>query len=150
LIPSGTVTFLFTDIEGSTSLAQAYPEEMNSLLERHNAILRQSIEAHNGYVFRITGDAFSAAFHTSREAVLAARDAQRGLQQEAWQPAPLKVRMGIHTGSAKAEAGNALGDNYEGYLTLTRVQRIMSAATRRQVLLSSASAEPVRHCCLMM
>jgi predicted ATPase/class 3 adenylate cyclase len=144
LIPSGTVTFLFTDIEGSTALAQAYPDEMHLLLERHHAILRQSIEAHNGFVFRITGDAFAAAFHTSQEAVLAASDAQRGLLQEAWHPVPVRVRMGIHTGAAEAGSGDQVGDSYAGYLTLTRVQRVMSAAHGGQVLLSSASAELVR------
>ena len=143
-LPTGTVTFLFTDIEGSTVLVQDYPDEMGALLERHNAILRQSIEAHSGYIFRITGDAFAAAFHTGKDAVNAASEAQRKLQQEAWHPTPVKVRMGIHTGAAQAEALNDLGDGYDGYLTLTRVQRVMSAAHGGQVLLSSASAELVR------
>jgi predicted ATPase/class 3 adenylate cyclase len=143
-IPTGTVTFLFTDIEGSTALAQAYPVEMPVLLEKHHAILSQSIEAHHGYVFRITGDAFAAAFPTSADALLAALDAQRKLAQEAWQPVPVKVRMGIHTGAAQADALKVLGDVYEGYLTLTRVQRIMSAAHGGQVLLSSTSVELVR------
>ena len=75
LPPTGTVTFLFTDIEGSASLAQNYPDEMNSLLKRHNTILRESIEAHDGYVFNIIGDAFNAAFHTSRDAINAALEA---------------------------------------------------------------------------
>src|SRR3990170_2787903 len=92
-LPTGTVTFLFTDIEGSTALVQDYPDEMNVLLERHTTILRQSIETHNGYIFRITGDAFDSAFHTSRDAVDAALDAQRRLRQEAWHPVPVKVRM---------------------------------------------------------
>lgn len=144
LPPSGTVTFLFTDIEGSTGLAQAYPGELSFLLERHNTILRQAIEAHQGYLFRITGDAFHAAFYTVTEAVSAALQAQRGLQQEAWQPAPIKVRMGIHTGAAQASAQLELGDVYDGYLTLTRAQRVMSSAHGGQVLLSSASAELAR------
>lgn len=143
-MPSGTVTFLFTDIEGSTTLAQSYPDEMDSLLERHNSILRQSIEAHHGYVFRITGDAFAAAFHTGKEAVNAALDAQRKLQREAWHPTPIKVRMGIHSGTAQAGELMELGDGYEGYLTLTRVQRIMSVAHGGQILISNASAELVR------
>jgi class 3 adenylate cyclase len=143
-MPTGTVTFLFTDIEGSTTLAQDYPDEMNLLLERHNAILRRSIEAHDGYVFRITGDAFAAAFHTGSDAASAALDAQRKLQHEAWHPTPIKVRMGIHTGAAQADPLKDLGDEYAGYLTLTRVQRIMSAARGGQILLSSASAELVR------
>lgn len=142
--PSGTVTFLFTEIEGSTSLAQDYPEDINTLLQRHNAILQQSIQAHNGFIFRINGDAFCAAFRTASEAVGAALEAQRKLHVEDWHPAPVKVRMGIHTGTAQSEVRSELGDDYVGYLTLTRVQRVMSAAHGGQVLLSSASAELVR------
>src|SRR5512138_1637792 len=103
-LPSGTVTFLFTDIEGSTALAQQYPAELPTLLARHHAILQQAIQAHHGHVFQITGDAFCAAFHTALDALQAALDAQRGLQQETWKPAPIKVRMGLHTGAAQAGA----------------------------------------------
>jgi len=79
-LPSGTVTFLFTDIEGSTGLAQQFPAELPALLARHHAILQQAIQAHQGHVFRIIGDAFCAAFGTAGDALLAALDAQRGLQ----------------------------------------------------------------------
>ena len=75
--PSGTVTFLFTDIEGSTALAQEYPETWEHLRQNHDQILRQAIEANNGYVFRIVGDAFCAAFHTAGEALRAAISSQR-------------------------------------------------------------------------
>ncbi|RPI78991.1 MAG: adenylate/guanylate cyclase domain-containing protein, partial [Chloroflexi bacterium] len=143
-LPTGTVTFLFTDIEGSTALAQNYPDEINLLLERHHAILRQAIESRNGHVFRIVGDAFASAFHTIGDAVEAALEAQRRLQREAWHPTPVKVRMGIHTGAAQAGDLRELGDGYGSYLTLTRVQRVMSAAHGGQILLSSASAELVR------
>ena len=70
--PAGTVTFLYTDIEGSAALAQHYPAALPKLLTRHHAILRQSIEAHHGHVFQITGDAFCAAFHTAADALQAA------------------------------------------------------------------------------
>src|ERR1041384_5878 len=103
LFPTGTVTFLFTDIEGSTKLAQEHPQEMPELLARHNAILHQSIEAHQGFVFRIVGDSFSAAFNIATDAMAAALEAQISLQNEAWSPAPIKVRMGIHTGSAQVQ-----------------------------------------------
>src|SRR5262245_37488511 len=99
--PTGTDTFLFTDIEGSTRLAQEHPEEMPELLARHNAILNQSIEMYHGFVFRIIGDSFSSAFHTASDALSSALEAQRALQNEPWSPAPIKVRMGIHTGSAQ-------------------------------------------------
>src|SRR4030095_6135712 len=100
-LPSGTVTFLFTDIEGSTKLAQQYPEAMPALLARHHEILNQTIQAHNGYVFQIVGDSFAIAFHSANDALNAALDAQKYLQNESWTPAPIKVRMGIHTGTAQ-------------------------------------------------
>src|SRR5919108_786732 len=118
-LPSGTVTFLFTDIEGSTKLAQEYPAVMPSLLARHNEILKQTIEAYNGFVFQMVGDSFAASFHHAGDALRAALDAQRLLYTEAWSPAPVKVRMGIHTGKADVQES---GD-YQGYLTLSHVQR---------------------------
>src|SRR5574341_380135 len=99
--PTGTVTFLFTDIEGSTSLAQKFPDAMPALLTRHHEILNQAIEAQNGYVFQIVGDSFSAAFHSAIDALNATLSAQHLLQNETWTPAPIKVRMGIHTGVAQ-------------------------------------------------
>jgi predicted ATPase/class 3 adenylate cyclase len=139
-LPSGTVTFLFTDIEGSTKLAQQYPEVMPILLARHHEILHQSIQAQNGYVFQIVGDSFAVAFHNARDALNAALNAQRILQSEAWTPAPIKVRMGIHTGTAQ------LNDEkqYSGYATLASTQRIMSTGHGGQVLLSGATRELVR------
>jgi class 3 adenylate cyclase len=86
--PSGTVTFLFTDIEGSTQLAQAYPERWEPMRERHHAILQSAIDAHQGYVFQIIGDAFCAAFHTVKDELKAALEAQRKLQSEAWDETP--------------------------------------------------------------
>ncbi len=93
-LPSGTVTFLFTDIEGSTKLAQQYRDLMPALLTRHNQILHQAIEVQNGYVFQVVGDSFAAAFHSASDALHAAVDAQRALQNEAWTPAIIKVRIG--------------------------------------------------------
>src|SRR4051812_38028946 len=93
--PFGTVTFLFTDIEGSTKLAQEHPDEMPALLARHHEILHQSIQAHNGFVFQIVGDSFAVAFHNAGDALNAALNAQHTLQSEAWTPGPIKVRMGI-------------------------------------------------------
>ena len=140
-LPSGTVTFLYTDIEGSTDLAQQYPDALPALLARHHAILHQAIGAHRGFVFQIIGDAFCAAFFTASDALQAALDAQRSLQHEAWQPAPIKVRMGLHTGAAQAGAIEDGAGGYAGYLTLTRVQRVMSTAHGGQVLLSNPTAE---------
>jgi predicted ATPase/class 3 adenylate cyclase len=139
--PSGTVTFLFTDIEGSTRLAQEHPEEMPKLLARHNALLEQAIDTHHGFVFRTVGDSFSAAFHTAHDALAAALDAQRMLQREAWSPAPVKVRMGIHTGTAQLDPQ---GDSYEGYATLALTQRIMSVGHGGQILLSQTTHDLVK------
>ena len=140
-LPTGTVTFLFTDIEGSTTLAQQYPAALPVLLARHHALLHEAIEAHHGHVFQIRGDAFCAAFHTASDAVNAALDAQRGLQHEAWQPAPVRVRMGLHTGVAQAGVSEERAGGYAGYSTLARTQRVMSIAHGGQVMLSSSTAE---------
>src|SRR5690242_1159453 len=130
LLPSGTVTFLFTDIEGSTKLSQQYPDEMPMLLARHHQILHQTIERHNGYVFQVVGDSFAAAFHSASAALNAALDAQRELPNEAWTPAPIKVRMGIRTGAAQLQIDSK--DNaYSGYTTIASTQRIMSAGHGR-------------------
>ncbi len=139
-LPTGTVTFLFTDIEGSTSLAKRYPEALPALMAQHHAILRDSIRACRGQVFEIIGDAFCAAFYTAGDALNAALDAQRRLQHAAWDPAPVKVRMGIHTGAAHAKGMDGEGLGYTGYLTLAHVQRVMSAAHGDQVLISEAAS----------
>lgn len=137
-LPAGTVTFLFTDIEGSTKLAQEFPDAMPALLARHNEILKQAIESHNGFVFQVVGDSFCASFHNTSDALHAALDAQRGLHHEAWSPAPLKARMGIHTGAAQLEStSNEI--RYSGYTTLAVTQRIMSAGHGGQILLSQAA-----------
>ncbi|HET9587397.1 MAG TPA: adenylate/guanylate cyclase domain-containing protein, partial [Anaerolineales bacterium] len=136
--PSGTVTFLFTDIEGSTKLAQQYPEEMPALLARHNEILTRAIEAHHGFVFQIVGDSFSAAFHNAGDALNAVLDAQRALHREAWSPAPVKVRMGIHTGAAQWKAESS-DPRYSGYATVALAERVMSAGHGGQILISQAA-----------
>src|SRR5215813_900847 len=99
-VPSGTVTFLFTDIEGSTKLWERYPDAMKSVIARHDVLLRTAIEKHDGYVFKTVGDAFCAAFGAAPNAVEAALDAQRALQSEIWdeQIGSLRVRIGLHTG----------------------------------------------------
>src|SRR5512139_1191104 len=99
-LPSGTVTFLFTDIEGSTRLWQEQPQAMAISHARHNEILRDAIESNHGYVFQIIGDSFSAAFHNAPDGLRAVLSAQRGLQTEAWgETGALRVRMGLHTGT---------------------------------------------------
>jgi len=139
LLPTGTVTFLFTDIEGSTRLWQSYPAEMQKALRRHDEILRNVIEANNGYVFKTVGDAFCAAFHTALEGLNAALQGQFALQRESWEtPSPILVRMALHTGEAEER-----GNDYYGQ-TLNRVARLESIAYGGQVLVSLVTAELVR------
>jgi predicted ATPase/class 3 adenylate cyclase len=138
-VPSGTVTFLFTDIEGSTRLAQQYPDQWEALRGRHHTILHAVMDAHNGYVFQVIGDAFCVAFYTINNGLIAAVEAQRKLVHEDWGDTPIKVRMGLHTGSAELH-----GNDYRGYLTMAKAQRVMSVAYGGQVLLSNASAELIR------
>jgi predicted ATPase/class 3 adenylate cyclase len=136
-LPSGTVTFLFTDIEGSTRLAREHPETWESLRARHHAILRSAIETYRGYVFQIIGDAFCAAFHTARDAVRAAAKSQIDFHSENRGDPIIKVRMGIHTGRAEIQEDG----EYHGYLAMSRVQRLMSAGHGGQVLISAATQE---------
>ncbi len=130
--PTGTVTFLFTDIEGSTKLSQDFPDTIQSLLEKHNNILNSAVESNNGFVFKIIGDAFCCAFDKAEDAVKAAVEAQRDLGSENWEGAEIKVRMGIHSGAAEWT-----GNNYSGYVTLARSQRVMSTAYGGQIIASN-------------
>jgi class 3 adenylate cyclase len=139
-LPSGTVTFLFTDLESSTRLWEEHPDAMRHALSRHDAILRLSIEAHQGQIVKMTGDGVHAVFTSAPEAVLAASDAVRSIDTEAWgATGPLAVRIGIHTGVAELRDGDYPGG------TVNRANRVMTAAHGGQVVLSEPSAELVRH-----
>ena len=140
---SEIVSFLFTDIEGSTQLAQQYPDAMPSLVARHHEILNQSIQTYDGDVFQVAGDSFAAAFHSPGDALNATLEIQRYLRDEAWSAAPIKVRMGIHTGAAKRNR-NSAQTPYSGYTTLALAQRIMSAGHGGQILLSNATEALLR------
>jgi class 3 adenylate cyclase len=108
--PSGTVTFLFTDIEGSTRLWETAPDAMRVALERHDTMLRSVIEAHGGYVFATGGDGFAAAFGRAGDALTAAVTGQHDLRQESWSAdTPIRVRMGVHTGEAAERSGDYFG-----------------------------------------
>ncbi len=100
--PEGTVSFLFTDIVGSTKLWEKFPSTMGAALARHDEILRTTCESHDGYVFKTVGDAFCVAFPTMSDALLAAIESQRKLRDENWGDiGNIKVRMGIHAGTAE-------------------------------------------------
>jgi class 3 adenylate cyclase len=139
-LPSGIVTFLYTDIEGSTPLWERMPEAMRASEALHHRILREAISAHGGLVYKVIGDAFQAAFIEPVQALEAAIDAQLGLASADWgQTGRLQVRIGIHTGQAQAQ-----GYDYSTTHTLNRVARVMSAAHGGQILVSQAVAELVR------
>jgi class 3 adenylate cyclase len=139
-LPSGMVTFLFTDIEGSTPLWEREPEEMRLALARHHAILRTTIANEGGYAFKTIGDAFQAAFALPSQALAAALAAQRAFATQAWETSePVRVRKGVHIGPAVA------GDtDYRTTHTLNRVARIMAAGHGGQILLSGEVADLVR------
>ncbi len=134
-VPTGTVTFLFTDIEGSTRLWETAPDVMRSALARHDEIVSSCIESHGGYVFSTGGDGFAAAFARAGDGVAAAVDAQACLAGEAWPAtAQIRVRMGLHTGEVDERQGDYFGQ------AVNRAARLMAAGHGGQVLCSSATA----------
>ncbi len=136
LLPTGTVTFLFTDIEGSTNLARRFPDIWPAIEARHRALMEKAIFSHQGYIFREIGDELNAAFQTAVDALEAALAAQRALNAEDWgEIGTFRVRMGLHTGPAAPQAGD-----YEGYLTLSFAKRLMACASGGQVLVSEAAS----------
>jgi TolB-like protein/class 3 adenylate cyclase len=138
-LPTGTVTLLFTDIEGSTRLWEAHAPAMRAALTRHDALLRHCIDDHDGHVFKTGGDAFCAAFHTASDALAAALDAQRALHREPWpEGARLRVRMALHTGAVEVRDGDYFG------APLNRVARLLAAGHGGQTLLSEATHDLCR------
>ena len=134
-VPSGTVTFLFTDIEGSTRLWQQDEAAMRAALERHDAILRTAIEGQGGHVFSTGGDGFGVAFARAGDAVAVAVEAQAALAAEKWPTAtPLRVRMALHTGETAEREGDYFGT------AVNRAARLMAAGHGGQVLCSQATA----------
>ena len=140
-LPSGTVTFLFTDIESSTKLWERYPEAMKAALARHDAILHEVVEAHHGRIIKTMGDSIHAVFGSAASGVAAALTAQRALFTEGWEgikPQVVRVRMGLHTCEAEARAGDYYGP------ALNRAARLMSIGYGGQTLLSTTTANLVR------
>jgi YVTN family beta-propeller protein len=138
-LPVGTVTFLFTDIEGSTRLLKQLRERYAEALEEHQRILRQAFAAHFGHEIDTQGDSFFVAFRRAKEAVAAAVDAQRRLAVHEWPDgSELRVRMGIHTGEPAAS-----GKSYVG-LGVHRAARICAVGHGGQVLVSQATRELLR------
>ena len=139
-LPSGTVTFLFTDIEGSTRLLQALGDRYAGLLGEHRELIEATASARGGRVFGTEGDAIFIAFGDATSAILAALDAQRALGRQEWPDGiELLVRMGVHTGEVALVGGDYVG------LTLHHVARLVATGHGGQILVSAAAAELVRH-----
>jgi predicted ATPase/class 3 adenylate cyclase len=136
-LPAGTVTFLLTDIEGSTRLWETVPEAMEVALERHNRLVTGVIEGHGGVVVtsRGEGDSFFAVFPSAAAAVEAAGACQLRLHEEAWpEGAALRVRMGLHTGEAHVQDGD-----YVDHAPINRCARVKAAGHGGQVLVTQAT-----------
>src|SRR5262245_56223016 len=138
-LPAGTVTFLFTDLEGSTRLLEAHPAAYREAVRRHHELLRDAVEAQGGVVFETVGDAVYAAFTGPTDAVAAALAGQLALHGEAWgETGPLRARMGVHLGEVERQGGHYFG------APLYRCARLMGTAHGGQVVLSQATYDLVQ------
>jgi predicted ATPase/class 3 adenylate cyclase len=134
--PTGTVAFLFTDIEGSTQRWDSHREAMDDAVKRHDALLRDAIDRHNGYVFKTIGDAFCVAFARVSDAVATALEAQRALSAEDFSAVGgLPIRIGLHAGEASERHGDYFGP------AVNRVARLMSIGHGGQILLSGVTRD---------
>ncbi len=139
LLPSGTVTFAFTDIEGSTLRWERDPEAMEDAVRRHDALVRAAIEEHGGHVFKTVGDAFCAAFSRPQDGVAAVLTAQRGFANEDFAAVGgVRVRMALHTGTANERHGDYFGP------VVNRVARLLAIGHGGQVLVSGATTDLVQ------
>jgi class 3 adenylate cyclase len=135
-LPSGTVTFLFTDIEGSTRLLRRLGERYGEVVERHDRVVRAACAGHGGREVSTQGDAFFVAFPRAGDAVAAAVQVQRALSAARWpEGAAVRVRMGLHTGEPVVGATDYIG------LAVHRAARICALGHGGQILLSSATRE---------
>jgi predicted ATPase/class 3 adenylate cyclase/DNA-binding SARP family transcriptional activator len=138
-LPTGPLTMLMTDVEGSTRLWEEHAEPMKIALRRHDELLRRSIEENAGYVVKTIGDAFHAAFADVSDATTAAMAAQHVLSNEKWPtPITLRVRMAVHTGQCEERDGDYYGP------AVNRVARLTDIGHGGQVLVSGTSADLLR------
>jgi class 3 adenylate cyclase len=137
---TGPLTFLFTDLENSTPLWEHYPDEMRQVSALHDALIRATIEQHNGRVVKTTGDGFHAMFESPSDAVAAALAGQQAISAEAWleSTGPLKVRIGLHTGESQEREGDYYGTE------VNLAARVMGLGHGGQVLLSDTTATLVK------
>jgi class 3 adenylate cyclase len=140
-LPTGTVTFLMTDVEGSTKLWERFPDQMRAVMARHDAIASEVIARNNGLLLksRGEGDSLFTVFDRASDAVAAALDLQQTLLTEPWPPSiPIKVRVALHTGEADLREGDYYGS------TVNRCARLRGIGHGQQVLLSSSTAQLAR------
>jgi predicted ATPase/class 3 adenylate cyclase len=140
-LPGGAVTFLLTDIEGSTALWEKFPDDMERSLARHDEIMTRVITERDGFVIkqRGEGDSVFAVFARPTAAVVAALELQRNVQREPWSvPQPLRVRIAVHTGEAEQRGGDYFGR------TVNRCARLRSVAHGGQTLLSATTVNLAR------
>jgi class 3 adenylate cyclase len=133
-LPSGTLTFFFSDIEGSTRLLEALGDRYSPLLERHRSIVRAAFGRDGGQEVNTQGDSFFAVFPEARAAIAAAVEIQRAMGAEPWPDGtPIRIRIGLHTGQARLVAGDYVG------LDVHRAARIMAAAHGGEIVASAAT-----------
>jgi class 3 adenylate cyclase len=138
-LPAGTVSFLFTDIEGSTRLLEDHPQQMGAAMSRHHDLLQAAVEANGGTVFETLGDGVYASFARASDGVRAAIAGQQAIQAEDWgEVGEIRVRMGLHTGDVQVR-----GEHYFGP-ALFRCARLMAIGHGGQILLSGATRDLVR------
>jgi predicted ATPase/class 3 adenylate cyclase/tetratricopeptide (TPR) repeat protein len=135
-LPSGTVAFLFSDIEGSTQRWESHREAMSAAIERHDAVANEAIGKAGGFIFKPMGDGFCAVFRTAPGAIAAALEAQRALAKADFSSVDgLKVRMAVHVGHADERGGDYFGPS------VNRVARLLAIGYGGQVLVSGAAAD---------
>ena len=140
-IPSGLVTFVFTDVEGSTRLWDSVPDAMTPALARHDEIVTTAVRDHHGHVFSHAGDGYGISFHSTAEAVDAVSQIQQALAAEPWPDrAEIRIRIGIHVGMSEERNGDYFGT------AVNRAARLMSAGHGGQTLLSSTALDAVVGC----
>src|SRR5215510_14428461 len=138
-LPSGTVTFLFTDLEVSTRLWDQESDRIREALARHDGILREGVAEHDGFVVKGRGDGIHAVFATADAAVRAAIDCELAMSAERWAVSePLRVRIGIHTGAAELRDGDYFGSAFN------RSARLEAIAHGGQIVCSQATADLAR------
>jgi len=138
-LPSGNLTFLFSNADDIAKLALEFPDKISAAQKKLHEIIQEAVSINNGHIFKKAGDDYCCSFEKAADAAKAAIQIQRDLNSEDPKEILLSSRIGIHSGTAEWK-----GDDYKGYVTLARTNRIMSAGSPGQVLISNVTYELVR------